>query len=200
MKREFIAEGGIIDYEESFLPTKKADELFNFLINDIKWEQKYYKNYKTGEMFPQPRLTAWFADNKKMNYSYSGVTQAVQTWNTQLLKVKNKIEELTKSTYNSVLLNLYRNGQDSVGFHADDEKEIEKNSSIASLSLGESRLFLLKQYKSTNFTIDSREYYLSNGSLLVMSGTTQQYWKHSIPKDPKVNKPRINLTFRKFII
>lgn len=205
MQRELIAEGGILDYDPHFLSEQEASHYFSVLKEKITWEQKEYINYKSGEKLGQPRLTAWFANDNTMAYSYSGVTQLVQEWTPELLELRQKLEKVTGENYNSVLLNLYRNGQDSVGEHADDEKELGLNAVIASVSLGATRDFVLRQYKkaTTIKLAPSITYKLSHGSLLVMSGTTQQYWKHSIPKtkveDYKTTGARINLTFRKFI-
>lgn len=205
MERKLIAEGGILDYDPSFLSEQEASQYFSILKEKIAWEQKEYTNYKTGAKVGQPRLTAWFADDQSMAYNYSGVTQLVQAWTPELQELRQRVEEATGEKYNSVLLNLYRDGQDSVGEHADDEKELVLNAAIASISLGATRDFILRQYKKATTTqlAPSLTFKLSHGSLLVMSGTTQQYWKHSIPKtkaeDFKTTGARINLTFRKFI-
>jgi alkylated DNA repair dioxygenase AlkB len=200
MERILIAEGGVLDYDSSFLPTEESDRLFHYLQSNVSWEQKYYTHRKTGAQYPQPRLTAWFADDNKMAYSYSGVTQKVQPWLPNLLELKAKIEEATQAKYNSVLLNYYRTGNDSVGLHADDERELSINANIASISLGATRKFILHQYRSKDGRMVGPSYYeymLAHGSLLVMSGSTQHYWKHEIPKVDK-SEPRINLTFRYF--
>lgn len=235
MQRKLIAQGGILDFDSGFLSHQEADHLFRVFQEDVEWEQKHYKNYRTGESFPQPRLTAWFADDPKMAYSYSGVTQKVQYWLPELLELKNKVEKVTNASYNSVLLNYYRDGKDSVGMHADDEKELGVNATIASVSLGCARRFVLGCYKqnpnwepppgedtyyispfqdqaegSLYVPGSSHEYELTHGSLLVMSGTTQHYWKHEVPK--AILTPgqirmgvqpvgaRINLTFRQFTV
>lgn len=194
MKYEF-EDGSVINYYPDFLTQDQAQILFNQLLN-IDWEQKYYKNFKTQEMMPQPRLTAWYADNPNMEYAYSGVKQVVKSWTPELLEIKSNIESFTNSTYNSVLINYYRNEKDSVGFHADDEKNICENSNIASLSLGALRNFILQKNDKTN----NLSFNLENGSLLIMGGTTQRYWRHSIPKEKNKTEPRINLTFRKFTL
>lgn len=138
-KLKLIAEGGALEFDPDFLSLEDSEELFLFLQKNVDWEQKYYTNFRTGEKFPQPRLTAWFADNSEMAYSYSGVTQVVQPWIPSLLDLKNKIEKITEAKYNSVLLNYYRNGMDSVGAHSDNEKELGNFPTIASVSLGETR-------------------------------------------------------------
>ena len=201
MERKLIAEGGILDFDPNFLHPEEDEALFKFLQEKVQWEQKYYTHYKTGEKYPQPRLTAWFADDPKMSYSYSGVTQVVQPWIPELEDLKRRIENATGARYNSVLLNYYRDGNDSVGLHADNEKELGKNPNIASISLGAPRTFILVQQRSVDCECAPgyEQYELTPGSLLVMSGTTQHFWKHSIPK-AAVAGPRINLTYRHFIV
>jgi alkylated DNA repair dioxygenase AlkB len=190
MERKLISEGGILDYDAEFLSKENADLLFSFIQNNVSWEQVFY-NYG-GKKVPQPRLTAWYADDVDMAYSYSGITQVVQTWLPELVELKRSIEAVSGAEYNSVLLNFYRSGRDSVGLHADDEKELGVNPNIASISLGAERTFELRHKE------ELIEYELTHGSLLIMSGTTQKYWKHSIPKMYNLKDGRINLTFRKF--
>lgn len=201
---KLIAEGGALEFDPDFISKEESEKLFQFLQTNVAWEQKHYTDRKTGQQYPQPRLTAWFADDTNMAYSYSGVTQIVQPWIPELLDLKNRIENITEAKYNSVLLNYYRNGMDSVGYHSDNEKELGNNPVIASVSLGETRTFMLQQYRRMDksgslipCTIGYEEYELTSGSLLVMSGTTQHFWKHSIPKTSR-NEPRINLTYRYF--
>jgi alkylated DNA repair dioxygenase AlkB len=200
MERKLIAAGGILDYDPEFLSKEESDKLYQSLTANVQWEQKKYKDRKTGVEYPQPRLTAWYADHESLAYSYSGVTQLVQAWLPELLELKEKIEKITGATYNSVLLNYYRDGKDSVGLHADDEKELGTNANIASVSLGTTRKFQLTQTKKSPDKTEPfpgyEEYNLTSGSLLVMSGTTQHYWKHAIPKDFDVEGGRINLTYR----
>lgn len=191
MERKTLDKGGILDYDTTFLSKEEADKLLNFLKENVSWEQKFY-NYGS-KLLAQPRLTAWYADDPGMKYSYSGVTQAVQPWLPELLELKKKIEEVAGWQYNSVLLNFYRDGSDSVGLHADNEKELGKNPNIASVSLGATRTFTLVRNGAPEITLD---YQLSHGSLLIMSGTTQAHWKHMIPKAPELKEGRINLTFR----
>jgi alkylated DNA repair dioxygenase AlkB len=123
MEQTLLDKGGIIDYDTAFLPKEEADKLLTFLKESVSWEQKFYTDRKTGKQYAQPRLTAWYADDPGMKYSYSGVTQKVQPWLPELLELKKKIEAASGATYNSVLLNFYRDGRDSVGLHADDEPE-----------------------------------------------------------------------------
>lgn len=201
MERKLIAEGGILTFDPDFISKNESENIFHYLKDNITWEQKHYTDRRTGQQYPQPRLTAWFADDPSMAYSYSGVTQIVQEWNSVLFDLKNRIEKITEARYNSVLLNYYRDGNDSVGLHSDNEKELGKNPNIASISLGAPRTFTLEQYRTLDKSPATgyEEYELTAGSLLVMSGTTQHFWKHSIPKTSK-SGPRINLTYRYFHI
>lgn len=200
-ERKTIAEGGLLEFDPNFLTSEEADKFLNLFIHSINWTQKHYTNFKTREKMPVPRMTAWYADDSKMEYVYSGIKETVSPWTPELLSLKEKIEKETGSKYNSVLLNLYRDQNDSVGLHADNEKELGTNANIASLSLGGSRWFKMEQVKTSDGSKPSSKttYLLTHGSLLVMSGTTQHYWKHEIPKMPgNVVKPRINLTYRYF--
>lgn len=191
MDRKLLDKGGILDYDTAFLSKEEADKLMDFLKESVSWEQKFY-NYG-GRQVAQPRLTAWYADDPAMKYSYSGVTQLVQPWTPELLELKKKIEAVAGWQYNSVLLNFYRDGSDSVGLHADNEKELGKNPNIASVSLGATRSFILVRNGASEVKLD---YQLTHGSLLIMSGTTQDHWRHMIPKAPELKEGRINLTFR----
>lgn len=199
---KLLTEGGILQYCSDFLSEQTANDLFESLKDNTPWSQHYYTNFNTGEKYPIPRLTAWYADDPSMIYSYSGLKEKVLPWTQELLDIKKQIEIFAGNDYNSVLLNYYRHENDSVAFHADDEKELGINPTIASISLGAPRQFVLKQYKASKgnqVSAQEIKYDLANGSLLVMSGTTQHYWKHSIPKARYYVPPRINLTFRKFI-
>ena len=139
-----------------------------------------------------PRLTAWYAD-AGLTYSYSGVTHRAAPWTPELLAVKERAEAAAGANWNSLLLNLYRDGQDSIGFHADDEPELGTNPVIGSISLGAERRFVLKHPASG----EKVEFALPHGSLLVMGGASQHHWRHGLPKTSKQVGPRINLTFRR---
>ena len=148
-----------------------------------------------GKLVQEPRLTAWYCDEGKI-YTYSGKTQMPNAWHPTLLEIKNKIETVSEisAKYNSVLCNLYRNGNDSMGWHSDDEKELAQNPIIASVNLGETRRFLFRHKHDKTL---KHELLLTHGSLLIMSGTMQHFWQHAVPKEPKKTEARINLTFRK---
>lgn len=180
-----IRDGGVLWYAPAFLPPAEADALFARLRDSVPWEQ----SGRPGRPFP--RLTAWYAD-PGLSYSYSGVTHHAVPWTPELLAVKARAEAVAGTTWNSLLLNLYRDGRDSIGFHADDEPELGINPVIGSISLGAERRFVLKHPASG----EKREFALPHGSLLVMSGASQHHWRHGVPKTRKPVGPRINLTFR----
>ena len=179
-----------VSYVPSFIGFEEANELFNKLINDINWQQDDVVVF--GKKFQQPRLTALYGNDGK-SYSYSSLTMFPNKWNSLLIYIKEKVEEFMNVKFTTVLLNYYRDGNDSNGWHADNEKELGKNPIIASISFGAKRVFQMKHNtnKDQKFKIE-----LEHGSLLIMKGTTQHFWKHQIPKSTKKVGPRINLTFR----
>lgn len=179
-----------IIYYPNFFSTEEATILFDTLQKEIPWQQDDIKVY--GKVYPQPRLTALFGNEGKP-YSYSNITMQPHKWSPLLVSIKEKIEKVTEVIYSTVLLNYYRDGKDSNGWHADNEKELGTNPIIASLSFGAERMFQLKHNTIPNQKINIP---LAHGSLLVMKGTTQHFWKHQIPKTTKPIGPRINLTFR----
>lgn len=149
-----------------------------------------------GKEIPVPRLIAWYGD---VNYKYSGITHYAKPMPDFIDYVKKVLEKLCseklnkKVLFNSVLLNLYRNGSDSISFHSDDERELDEEAVIASVSLGATRKFIFKNKEDGK---QKEEYLLTDGHCLVMYGNTQKYWLHGIPKEPEVQQERINLTFR----
>lgn len=167
-----------------------ADACFLRLYNEVPWEQRTVKVF--GREVEQPRLVAWFGDADKP-YRYSGLLLQPIPWTETLLELRSICEGLAGAAFNSVLANLYRDGQDSVSWHSDDEPELGLRPVIASLSLGEPRRFDLR-HRETGETVNVE---LPPGSVLVMSGATQQDWKHQIPKSARVHGTRINLTFRR---
>ena len=179
-----------VSYYTDFITEQEAKALFDRLIEETDWKEETITLF--GKKYKQPRLTAWYGEKNK-NYSYSGIKMTAIPFTSTLLKLKSQVEAFTKESFNSVLLNLYRDGYDSNGWHCDDEKELGINPVIASLSFGAIRVFKLKHKTDPNAKLDIK---LENGSLLVMKGETQHYWKHQIPKTRKIVAPRINLTFR----
>lgn len=179
-----------IEYYPDFFSESEANCLFHKLLHEIPWQQDHITIF--GKTYEQPRLTALFGNEGKP-YSYSNITMQPHPWNETLINIKLKVEKTTGRTFTSVLLNLYRYGKDSNGWHADNEKELGKNPVIASVSFGEERTFQLKHNTLKNA---KQNIVLKNGSLLLMKGTTQHNWKHQIPKTAKPINQRINLTFR----
>ncbi|MEK0190259.1 MAG: alpha-ketoglutarate-dependent dioxygenase AlkB [Oscillatoriales cyanobacterium] len=182
-------DGEVIFYPNLF-SIQESDRLFSELDSSVKWRHDTIHIY--GKKIPLPRLTAWYGDEGK-SYIYSGIEQHPEPWNSTLRLIKLKAEEISKITFNSVLINLYRDGKDSVSWHSDDEPELGENPIIASISLGGTRRFSLRHKTSKDYKIDID---LPKGSLLLMKGETQHFWKHQIAKTAKSVEPRINLTFR----
>ncbi|MDD5460267.1 MAG: alpha-ketoglutarate-dependent dioxygenase AlkB [Methylococcales bacterium] len=173
-----------------FYQQPESDWLFAKLQSTLAWQEEDILIY--GKRCKVPRLMCWYGDPDAC-YRYSGVDHQPLPWTDELLVIKEKVQNDCHSSFNSVLANLYRNGRDSMGYHADDEEELGQNPVIASLSLGDERLFKL-HHKKRKQTLDIN---LGHGDLLVMTGTLQHHWVHSLPKTTKLKGPRINLTFRK---
>ena len=184
-----LPDAEIIYYPE-FYDKPTADLMYNELEKNILWQQDDIRVF--GKIHPQPRLTALYG-NEGLSYSYSNIKMQPHPWNLLLQKIKSEVEKVAETTFSTVLLNKYRDGKDSNGWHADNEKELGLNPIIASVSFGAERVFQLKH----NFDKDQKQsIILQHGSLLLMKGTTQHFWKHQIPKTAKPIGPRINLTFR----
>jgi alkylated DNA repair dioxygenase AlkB len=176
-------------YMPNFFNKQKSDYFFKSLFEKIDWKQEEMNMY--GKVLKFPRLTAWYGDNNKP-YSFSGINLNPTIWTDDLLKIKNIIEPKCNGTFNSVLLNLYRNGNDSISWHTDAEKELGENPLIASVNFGATRKFQLRHKK----TKEKIEIELKHGSLLIMRGSLQHFWQHQVPKTKKMVGKRINLTFR----
>ena len=182
-----------ITYWISLLNEIDANTFLSSLLSETEWQQLEIWMY--GRLVKTPRLTAWHGDENAI-YKYSGILNKPKPWSPVLLELKSLVESATAQKYNSVLLNLYRNGNDHLSWHRDNETELGSEPNIASLSLGATRTFSLR----TNSADAKKEQYdwaLTNGSLICMRGKTQLLWQHSIKKEPKVVDPRINLTFRR---
>lgn len=178
-----------IEYYPSFFSSEKSNELFEKLKTEIQWQHDTITVF--GHSHLQPRLTALYGNEGKP-YGYSNIVMQPHQWTPLIMHIKNEVEKVCQENFTTVLLNLYRNGQDSNGWHADNEKELGRNPIVASVSFGAERVFQLKhnsQEVKQNITLE-------NGSLLIMKGSTQHFWKHQIPKTKKEIGPRINLTFR----
>ena len=166
-------------------------EYFNQLEKNIAWKQEGMRIY--GKQVNFPRLTAWYGDEGK-TYKYSGLLNEPLPFTGLLVEIKETVEHLIGEQFNSALLNFYRDGNDSMGWHSDDEPELGINPTIASVSFGETRNFQFKHKKIANTLLN---FLLANNSLLVMKGATQHNWKHQVPKRSKLSGARINITFRK---
>jgi alkylated DNA repair dioxygenase AlkB len=184
-----LADGGTILYDPQFLSPAEADALLETLRSAVPWRQE-----KTVFGRLTPRLIAYYADAGQ-TYTYSGISHEALEWTTELSDIRRRVEEAAGAPFNSLLLNCYRDGSDSVGMHADDEPELGRNPIVPSVSLGATRRFLLKH----NETGEKINLDLAHGSLLIMGGTLQHYWKHALPKTQAPVGERINLTFRNIV-
>lgn len=173
----------------NFFDKSTSNNYLQTLLNTIDWKQEKMNMYGKELLFP--RLTAWYGDNDKP-YSFSGITLKPKQWTKELLEIKSKVETKTDVSFNSVLLNRYRNGNDSISWHTDAEKELGKNPIIASVNFGATREFQLRHIH----TKEKLSIELSHGSLIIMLGELQHFWQHQIPKTKKPVSERINLTFR----
>ncbi len=179
-----------IEYFPNLFLAEKANELFEKLKKEVPWQQDTITVF--GQTHPQPRLTALYGNDGK-TYSYSNIIMHPNKWNPLLMFIKNEVEEICPENFTTVLLNQYRDGKDSNGWHADNEKELGRNPVIASISFGAERAFHLQHNEIKDC---KQKIILEHGSLLIMKGETQHFWKHQIPKTSKTIGPRINLTFR----
>jgi len=195
---EFIAEpgknllpcDGEVYYYGKLLDAAEAQHYFNLFLKNTPWQND--EVLMNGKRITTKRKIAWYAEDKQ-HYTYSKITKKAHLWTPELIVLRDKIQDLTGEKFNSCLLNLYPDGSEGMGYHCDAEGDLQKDSAIASLSLGASRKFVFK-HKTTKSKI---EIYLHSGSLLLMKGATQRNWQHALPPTMKVNSPRINLTFRR---
>jgi alkylated DNA repair dioxygenase AlkB len=180
---------GAVYYYGKILSSKEANQYFGLLMQNIQWEKD--KVIIFGKHITTKREVAWYGNSEYL-YTYSNTTKRALAWTKELLELKQIVEELAGTKFNSCLLNLYHNGNEGMGWHNNDEKPLRKNNTIASLSFGAERKFSFK-HKQTKHIVSL---VLEHGSLLVMKGATQSNWLHSLPKSKNIIQPRINLTFR----
>ncbi|WP_224489175.1 alpha-ketoglutarate-dependent dioxygenase AlkB family protein [Robertkochia flava] len=180
-------------YAPGFFSAAESNIFFKRLLEEIQWRSDRVRVF--GKWYDQPRLTALYASNDHA-YTYSGLTLHPQRYTPLLQEIRQRVENHTHCSFSSCLLNLYRNGSDSNGWHADDEKELGRNPLIASVSFGQDRSFHFRHKKDKSL---KKKIVLENGSMLLMKGETQHSWQHQLPKSKKVLKPRINLTFRNIL-
>lgn len=184
---------GEVDYYGRVMGVEEAERYMDRLMGEIEWRNDEAVIF--GRHIVTRRKVAWYGDNT-YTYTYSNITRQALPWTEDLLALKELTEGLTGARYNSCLLNLYHDGDEGMAWHSDDEKELEPGGAIASLSFGAERRFLLRHRESR----ETIEVLLAAGSLLVMRGSTQTHWLHSLPKMKKVRLPRVNLTFRSMLI
>lgn len=187
---EYFLENDALDWRTAKWKALTSEQLAAINFANILWKQDSIKLY--GKVIPLPRLTAWYGDSGK-SYTYAGIKSEPNEWNKGLLYLKLEAERLAGVDFNSVLLNWYRDGEDYLNWHADDEKELGHNPVIGSVNFGETRDFLLRRNidYSQKITVP-----LKHGTLLVMRGELQHHWQHSVPKRKRVSGSRFNLTFR----
>src|SRR6201996_371549 len=187
-----LPKDGRADYYGQVLGPAEAEGYLERLLKEIEWRNDEAVIF--GRHIVTKRKVAWYGDNT-YTYTYSNITRQALPWTKDLLALKELTERLTGVRYNSCLLNLYHDGDEGMAWHSDDEKELEPDGAIASLSFGAERRFLFR-HRENKETI---EVVLAAGSLLVMRGSTQTHWLHSLPKMKKVRSPRVNLTFRNML-
>ena len=183
---------GTVNYHGRVLSPDKATDYFDILFKSIIWKND--EAIILGKHIITRRKVAWYGNNEYA-YTYSNTTKQALPWTKELLELKTLVEQKTKTTFNSCLLNLYHNGDEGMAWHSDSEKSLGKNTTIASISLGAERKFAFK-HKTSKQVISLK---LEHGSLLIMKDATQTHWLHRLPPTKKINRPRINLTFRTMI-
>ena len=188
-KENLLPKDGIA-WKIKLLEKERSKELMKSLVDDVKWKQE--KIFIFGREVLQPRLSAWFGGEGK-SYSYSGLNLEPKDWSPILFELKTLIEKVSERSFNSALLNYYRDGKDSMGWHRDNEKELGQNPGVASLSLGQKRRFIMRHYENKRLKVPME---LGEGDLLVMEGESQHKWEHGVPKTAKELGPRLNITLR----
>lgn len=180
-------------FHPDFFSKIHSDHYLEILIKSLDWKQEPIRLF--GKMMMQPRLTALYGDEGRP-YGYSGISMTPKPWTAELKEMRERLLDFTGVEFTHVLCNYYRNGQDSMGWHRDNEAVLGKNPSIASVTFGATRIFQIRHYETKNHKL---EIPLTHGSLLLMSGESQHHWEHQIPKAKKNLGPRINLTFRRLV-
>jgi alkylated DNA repair dioxygenase AlkB len=183
---------GTVIYHGKIMKPDAAANYHHVLMDTIQWKNDEAIIF--GKHIITKRKAAWYGDDGYL-YTYSNTTKKALAWTPELLELKQMVEAITGTTFNSCLLNLYHNGDEGMAWHSDDESSLGKNTTIASLSFGAERKFSLKHKKGK----ETVSVILESGSLLVMKDTTQTNWLHSLPKSKRVVRPRINLTFRTIV-
>lgn len=190
--KNLLPQGGTVNYYGQILNEQEATRYLDLLLNNIEWKND--EAILFGKKIITKRKVAWYGE-KPFEYTYSKTTKLALPWTTELVNLKNKVEQETGETFNSCLLNLYHDGNEGMAWHSDGEKDLKKNSAIASLSFGSERKFAFK-HKETKEKV---ELILEHGSLLIMKDETQTNWLHRLPPTKLCTQPRVNLTFRTII-
>jgi len=191
MRRIELSDGAYLELHEGWLPQVDADSAFRALSDEVPWQERAIRIF--GREVMQPRLVAWIGDADAA-YTYSAVLHEPLPWTSTLSVLRERLARELGLSFNAVLCNLYRDGHDSMGMHSDDEPELGRDPEVASISLGAVRTFVLRHKKGPTF--GKLDVPLAHGSLLVMRGTTQRFYRHGIGKLRAPTPPRINLTFR----
>jgi alkylated DNA repair dioxygenase AlkB len=188
----YLPYDGTVQYYGKVMQGLVADDYFDRLMHTIAWENDQAIIF--GRRIITKRKVAWYGD-QRFEYTYSNINKYALPWATELIELKQLVEQLTGESFNSCLLNLYHHGDEGMAWHSDDETDLKRDGAIASLSFGAERKFAFKHKHSK----EKVELYLEHGSLLVMKDTTQTYWLHRLPPTKKINTARINLTFRTIV-
>ncbi len=186
-----LGDDAVVAYIGDFLSSDESQRIFTQLRDEIPWEQHVVRLF--GRSHPAPRLSSWHGDPGAI-YTYSSLQLNPRAWTPLLTDLRQRVSAAANTPFNCALLNYYRDGQDGMGWHSDDEPELGRNPCIASLSLGSARRFILRHKMRSD--LPTYEYQLGDGDLLIMGGATQHGWKHQVPKTRRPNGPRINITFR----
>ena len=192
--QSILPQSDTVWYYPNFLSPKQAQHYYQLLAQNLDWKQ--YPIRLFGKTMLQPRLIAWYGE-QGINYQYAQTLLTASGWTTALKTLQEQLLETTQHSFNSVLANWYRDGQDSMGWHSDDEKELGPTPCIASISLGAARKL---HFRTVQKPHERASIVLEPGSLLLMQGDSQELWQHQIPKSKRVQKGRINLTFRQIMV
>lgn len=188
----YLPYDGTVQYYGKVMQGLVADDYFDRLMHTIAWENDQAIIF--GRRIITKRKVAWYGD-QRFEYTYSNINKYALPWATELIELKQLVEQLTGESFNSCLLNLYHHGDEGMAWHSDDETDLKRDGAIASLSFGAERKFAFKHKHSK----EKVELYLEHGSLLVMKDKIQSYWLHRLPPTKKINTARINLTFRTIV-
>jgi alkylated DNA repair dioxygenase AlkB len=193
MSRLTLSFGAWIELQDAWLIDAEAEVLRQSLLRELVWEQRHIVLF--GKRVLQPRLIAWAGD---LPYRYSGQTLEARAWNAQLLAILSRVRAATGVEHNHVLVNRYRDGKDSMGYHADSEPELGLDPVVACVSLGQTRRFCVRPHVREPLERPI-ELQLTHGSLLIMGGSCQRYYRHALPRSAAVQGERLSLTFRRLL-